>query len=78
VSFCSVDNKDLCVVKISPATEPIYPKQKGVEDPTLYVRLGNTTTPLIARQAMAYARERWGGLSLRRSYFRRSTVQPAV
>jgi hypothetical protein len=78
VNFCSVDNKDLCVVKIRPATEPIYPKQKGIEDSTLYVRLGNTTTPLSALQAVAYARERWGGVSLHHSYFRRSTVQPAA
>ena len=39
------------MVKVSPAPEPIYPEGKGVEDQTLYVRLGNTTTTLSARQA---------------------------
>lgn len=29
VSFCSVQEKDLCVVKIRPAMEPIYPKKKA-------------------------------------------------
>jgi predicted HTH transcriptional regulator len=75
VSFCSVHDKDLCVVKVSPATEPIYPKEKSIADDTLYVRIGNTTTPLNARQAVAYARDRWGGISLRRSAFRRSIVE---
>jgi predicted HTH transcriptional regulator len=78
VSFCSVQDNELCMVKVSPAPEPIYPKGKGVEDQTLYVRLGNTTTTLSARQAVAYARDRWGSISLRRSYFRRPALQPAV
>jgi len=77
VRFCSVEDKDLCMVKASPATEPIYPKEKGVEDQTLYVRLGNTTTPLSAREAVAYARDRWGGISLHRPYFRRQAMPPA-
>jgi hypothetical protein len=46
VRFCSVQGKDLCMVTARPATEPIYPREKGIEDQTLYVRLGNTTTPL--------------------------------
>jgi hypothetical protein len=50
-------------VEVSPAPEPIYPKGKGVEDQTLYVRLGNTTTTLSARQAVAYARDLWGSIS---------------
>jgi hypothetical protein len=78
VSFCSLQDNDLCMVKVSPATEPIYPKEKGAEDAALYVRLGNTTTPLSAREAVAYSRERWGGVSLRRSYLRRSAMQPAA
>jgi hypothetical protein len=66
------------LVKVSPAPEPIYPEGKGVEDQTLYVRLGNTTTTLSARQAVAYARDRRDSISLRRSYFRRPAMQPAV
>jgi len=77
-SFCSLQDKELCMIKISPATEPMYPKEKGIEDSALYVRLGNTTTPLSGREAVAYFRERWGGVSLRRSYFRRPTMQPAA
>jgi hypothetical protein len=78
VSFCSVQDKDLCVVKVSPAMEPIYPKEKGIADHTLHVRIGNTTTPLSAREAVAYARDRWSGVSLRRSVFRRSVVETAA
>ena len=78
VSFCSVQGKELCVLKVMAATEQMYPKEKGVEDPILYVRLGNTTTPMSGRQAVAYFRERWGWVSMRRSYSRRPAVQPAA
>jgi hypothetical protein len=41
------------------------------------VRLGNTTTPMSGRQAVAYFRERWSSVSLRGSNFRRPIMQPA-
>jgi predicted HTH transcriptional regulator len=78
VRFCSVQAKDLCVLKVSPAMELIYPREKGIADHTLHVRIGNTTTPLSAREAVAYARDRWSGVSLRPSAFRRSIVEAAV
>ena len=77
-SFCSVEGKELCIVRVAAASEPMYPKGKGGEDPTLYVRLGNTTTPMTGRQALAYSRERWSAVSLRRSHFRRPAMQPAA
>ena len=66
------------MIKVTPATEPIYPYEKGVEDPPLYVRLGNTITPMTARDAVDYSRERWSRVSLRRSDFRRPAMQPAA
>ena len=77
VRFCSAEEKDLCVIAVDPATEAIYPREKGSED-ALFVRIGNTTRPLNPREAAAYATARWGGLSVRRPYFRRPAAQPAV
>jgi hypothetical protein len=78
VSFCSLQGKELCIVRVKPATEPMYRKEKGSEDPVLYVRLGNTTTPMSGRQAFSYLRERWGSFSLGRFYFRRPVMQTAA
>jgi hypothetical protein len=79
VRFCSLQDKEICLVKVTSAADPIYPRERGVEDATLYVRLGNTTTPLNAREAVAYSRERWPGVSLRRSYFsQRPYIQPTA
>jgi len=77
VTFCSLQDKEICMVKVTPATEPMYPKERGIEDPALYVRLGNTTTSMSGRQAVAYFRERWGGVSLRRPLFRRPAMPAA-
>lgn len=77
VGFCAVQDKELCLLKISPASEPVYPK--GAEEQALHVRLGNTTTALNARQAVAYARDRWGGASLSRRYsWRPEFTEPAA
>lgn len=46
-----LQGKDVCTVTVSPATGPIYPREKGKEEDTLYVRLGNTTRPLNPKQS---------------------------
>jgi hypothetical protein len=66
--FCSAKEKDLCIVTVYPATEAIYPREKGIED-ALLVRIGNTTRPLNSKEAAAYALSRWGGPTLRRPMF---------
>jgi len=77
VRFCSIQGKDVSTVAVSPATAPIYPREEGKEEDTLYVRLGNTTRPLNPKEAVAYARDRWSGITLRRPYFREPIMQPA-
>jgi hypothetical protein len=76
VRFCSKQEKDFCIITVAPATEAIYPREKGSEN-TLFVRIGNTTRPLNPREAVAYAAARWGGLSVRRPYFRAFSPRPA-
>jgi hypothetical protein len=77
ISFCSLHGKDLCVVKISPASEAIYPRDKDSQD-TLYVRIGNTTRPLNAREAVAFAADRWNVQTLRRLTRRAGTKVSAA
>jgi hypothetical protein len=77
ISFCSLHGKDLCVVKISPASEAIYPRDKDSQD-TLYVRIGNTTRPLNAREAVAFAADRWNVQILRRLNRRAGTKVSAA
>ena len=76
VRFCSVQGKDICKITVRPATEPIFVKEKGTED-RIYVRVGNTTRPLSAREAVAYAGDRWAAPTLRRSHLRSPVPHPA-
>ncbi len=76
VGFCSLQGKDLCKIAVSPATEPIFLKEKGTDD-KIYVRVGNATRPLNAREAVAYAGDRWVAPTLRRSHLRSSAPHPA-
>jgi len=69
VRFCSLQGKDLCVITVRSASEPIFFEEKGKEG-SMYVRIGNTTRALSPREAVAYAGARWGGITLRRPYLR--------
>jgi len=64
VSFCSIEGKDLCLLNVLPAREPVLVEEAGGKM-TMYVRIGNTSRALNMREAFAYASERWSGLSLR-------------
>ena len=63
--FCSLQGKELCVVTVVPSSEPVFLEDEGGSQ--LYVRVGNTTRPFGVREAIGYARDRWGGLWLPRS-----------
>jgi hypothetical protein len=69
IRFCSLQGKELCVVTVAPSSEPVFLEEQGGSQ--LYVRVGNSTRPFGVREALAYARDRWGGLSLPRSHTRR-------
>ena len=77
VRFCSLQGKDICKIAVRPATEPIFVKEKGTDD-RIYVRVGNATRPLNAREAVAYAADRWAAPTLRRTHLRSSAPHPAT
>jgi hypothetical protein len=69
--FCSLQGKELCLIAVAPSSEPVYLEEK------LYVRVGNSSRPFDVQEAVAYARDRWGGLALPRLHTRRPTAHPA-
>jgi len=60
--FCSLQGKELCVVTVAPSSEPVFSEEETGGQ--LYVRVGNTTRPFGVQEALAYARDRWGGLTI--------------
>jgi hypothetical protein len=64
--FCSLQGKELCVVTVTPSSEPVFLEEEAGGQ--LYVRVGNSTRPFGVREALAYARDRWGGLALPKSH----------
>jgi hypothetical protein len=58
VSFPRIDGKEICVLSVSPATQPAYLQAKGRE--TFYIRAGNASQPLTVSQATRYTREHFG------------------
>ena len=70
--FCSLQGRDLCVVTVAPASEPVFLEEEGRAQ--LYVRVGNTTRAFNVQEALAYAGDRWGGLALLKWHSR----QPAA
>lgn len=62
IRFCTLQGKEICLVDVSPTRDAVFLEERG--QPTMYVRIGNTTRPLNVREAVAYASERWGGPAL--------------
>jgi hypothetical protein len=71
--FCSLQGKELCVVTVAAASEPVFLQEDAGGQ--LYVRVGNSTRPFGVQEALAYARDRWGGLP--RSHTHRPTAPAA-
>jgi len=73
--FCSLQGKEVCVVTVAPSSDPVFLEEEGTGK--LFVRVGNSTRPFGAKEALAYARDRWGGFALPRLRFRRPIPNPA-
>jgi hypothetical protein len=75
MSFCSLEGKEMCVVTIAPASEPVFLEEQGGRQ--LYVRVGNSTRAFDVKEAFEYARDRWGGLALLRLHTRQNAAPVA-
>jgi predicted HTH transcriptional regulator len=74
-SFCTLLGKELCVVTVAPSSEPVF--LEGEAGGQLFVRVGNSTRPFDAKEALAYARDRWGGLAMPRWHAHKPIPHPA-
>lgn len=57
ITFHALDGKDLCRVAIQRSPRPVFIKE-GVDE-HLYIRSGNSTRRLTAREAVDYCKSRW-------------------
>ncbi|HKN00574.1 MAG TPA: ATP-binding protein [Candidatus Binataceae bacterium] len=73
--FCSLQGKDICIVTVAPASEPVFLTEEG--GGKLYIRVGNSTRPFGVQEALAYAGDRWAAPTLRRFHLRSSAPLPA-
>lgn len=58
VTFHPLDGKEVCRVSVTKSPRPVYLKEGN--DEVLYVRMGNSTRRLSLREALEYAKTRWG------------------
>jgi hypothetical protein len=74
VNFATVNGNDVCALSVRPSDGPVY-LQDGNE-PRLYVRTGNATSPLALDDAVDYVGTRWPGRTtghLLEAFLRRHT-----
>jgi CheY-like chemotaxis protein len=57
ISFVDIGGKDVCHVLVQPSPTAVYICEKNVDQ--LYVRTGNSTRALSAREAVEYYKQRW-------------------
>lgn len=57
LSFEQAGDKEVCVVRVSPAVQPAYARFEG--DEQFFVRTGNSTTALQLSEAAKYIQSRW-------------------
>ena len=57
ISFVRLEEKDVCLVTVSPASSAVYVKENNQDK--LYVRSGNSTRDLTTKEAVAYHEQRF-------------------
>lgn len=57
LSFEKIEDKDVCLISVSPAPKPVYVRVNGDED--FFIRTGNTTSPLKVSEVSSYIESRW-------------------
>jgi CheY-like chemotaxis protein len=57
ISFPEIESRDVCHIAICPSPTPVYVDERGSDQ--MYIRVGNSTRLLSAREAVEYCRQRW-------------------
>ena len=68
LAFTRVEGHDVCRVVVEPSDRPAFLEETG--SARLYLRMGNSTRGLDAREAIDYVARRWPGRSTRSSLLR--------
>jgi hypothetical protein len=59
VSFHDVEGQDVCRIEVQPSPDPVFVDEKGGKPELLYIRTGNASRALDAREIIEYSRHRW-------------------
>ncbi len=65
VEFPELSGQQVCHVRITPSTRPVFLTPGKGQPPQLWVRVGNSTRQLGVDEALSYAADRWGRRRLR-------------
>lgn len=58
LNFEKVNNRDVCLVSVSPSDSPVYLKANSAEE--FFIRTGNAVTALPMSETQNYIKSRWG------------------
>ena len=59
MDFHEINGQDVCRIVVEPSPNPVFVTDKTEQ---LYIRTGNSTRPLSARESIEYSRQRWPNL----------------
>jgi hypothetical protein len=59
ISFHEVEGQDVCRIEAQPSPSPVFVDEKGGKPMQLYIRTGNASRALDAREIIEYSRHRW-------------------
>ncbi|MEI8080303.1 MAG: ATP-binding protein [Actinomycetes bacterium] len=65
IDFATIDAQDVCVVRVPPATRPVFLVLSKDKRKAFYVRVGNSTRELDLDEAVAYCAQRWDSRTIR-------------
>ncbi len=57
LSFERIENKDVCLIEVSPSSKPVYLRANGTEE--FFIRTGNTTSQLKISEVNSYIESHW-------------------
>lgn len=70
ITFHQVESKEICRIIVKPSKETAYVKNGQASE--LYIRTGNSSRQLDAKQAIEYSKNRWGGVEDKNPYHEES------
>ncbi|MBD2386308.1 AlbA family DNA-binding domain-containing protein [Cylindrospermum sp. FACHB-282] len=70
ITFHQIESKEICRIIVKPSKETAYVKNGQASE--LYIRTGNSSRQLDAKEAIEYSKNRWGGVEDNNNYHEES------